>query len=482
MPNRSLRAGTSSNGKPNIVAVPHSNGIATPEDIHRDPLNFTYVGIHDPWAKANESDNCVATSSKKPDSKAPRVGHTIYALQFNPQPPADLVGSYKYLVALVTAEFVILVRVSADGKAFEHVEVSIVPSRVSAAETKKDKKDKPSTDCNEDLYTVHWIKDPRSFSTWSAVAVAGRSGVIRVIDYCAAPARSGALYGHAGAVNELCYCEEHPRYLLSASKDHTIRLWSIGYLTCLAIFKGAQGHTAEIITLDMHINGRYFVSGAYDNSIKIWNLFGPDNSTLLEVIRVHAVKADIHPALIDTPVFSVKDVHDRQIDCVRWIHQSSKTYFLMSKASDERIKIWTPSLSHSSKTSGIGSDWQICYTLNIPNSKFWFVKFDYLRHPFYRLAIGDDLGCIKIFDLFALAHQRKQHKQIIKTKKNRPSSPNKAVVRCVAFSKDGLFLAAGTDEGMIHMFGLNGIPASKSNNSARHGVTESGSEDDMEDY
>lgn len=40
----------------------------------------------------------------------------------------------------------------------------------------------------------------------------------------------------------------------------------------------------------------------------------------------------------------------------------------------------------------------------------------------------------------------------LKTKKNRGSSPNKGTIRSVAFSRDGLILIGGNDDGMCHIF------------------------------
>ena len=95
----------------------------------------------------------------------------------------------------------------------------------------------------------------------------------------------------------MCY-QAQPAFLLSGSKDHTIRLWSIKYLTCLAVFGGAQGHKAEIISLDVDIFGSYIVSGSYDSTIKIWNLFNPEHLALLDKVRIHAITSDPHPVTV----------------------------------------------------------------------------------------------------------------------------------------------------------------------------------------
>lgn len=214
-------------------------------------ISYAYATQHDIWAPANEEDDTSATSSKKSDNKS-RVSHFVYAIQFNPDPPKSLLRDFKYITAIVSAEHLVIVRISPDGDTTQTGEVFVVPDQKGDEKGKKEK---------EDLYTLQWIKDPINRTIWSAVAFAGSTGVIRIIDLCINPLRTGFLRGHAAAVNELCYHEDFPAFLLSASKDHTIRMWSIKYMICLAMFGGAQGHKAEIITLDMHFTGQYMVSG-----------------------------------------------------------------------------------------------------------------------------------------------------------------------------------------------------------------------------
>lgn len=65
-----------------------------------------------------------------------------------------------------------------------------------------------------------------------------------------------------------CLAPYGRKYVLSGSKDTTIRLWSLENSTCLHKFTGHE----EPVT-DMHYFGKHLlVSGSLDNTIKIWDI------------------------------------------------------------------------------------------------------------------------------------------------------------------------------------------------------------------
>ena len=56
---------------------------------------------------------------------------------------------------------------------------------------------------------------------------------------------------------------------MSASEDHTIRLWDINKLICLKIYKGHKEgiDLNRLVVLDIN----RFVSTAHDKTLKLWD-------------------------------------------------------------------------------------------------------------------------------------------------------------------------------------------------------------------
>ena len=121
----------------------------------------------------------------------------------------------------------------------------------------------------------------------------------------------------------------------------------------------------------------------------------------------------IHTYYFQVPAacFSVSDVHDGQIDCVRWAFGGDKNHYVISKASDENILIWMPTLPQPGVPS-IGTEWQLCHKMRLTNNQYWFVKFALWQNEGQHvLALGDDKGWIRLHDLQALASKQKVRKK-----------------------------------------------------------------------
>ncbi len=69
--------------------------------------------------------------------------------------------------------------------------------------------------------------------------------------------------GHTADVLDVCWSKKG-LFLLSASMDHTVRLWHISLDTCLSVFT----HNDYVTSLDFHpINEHFILSGSMDGKV-----------------------------------------------------------------------------------------------------------------------------------------------------------------------------------------------------------------------
>lgn len=109
--------------------------------------------------------------------------------------------------------------------------------------------------------------------------------------------------------------------MLSASKDHSVRMWNIQSTVCVAIFGGAEGHLDQVLSIDFDINGTRFVSSGMDNSIKIWRLNKPHIQFAIlqsENYNTAAMRRQFDTVIEHFPDFSTRDIHGNYVDHIKW--------------------------------------------------------------------------------------------------------------------------------------------------------------------
>lgn len=100
-------------------------------------------------------------------------------------------------------------------------------------------------DSKESFFTCCWTVDFQSKEP--LLAVGGLKGIIRTILPTKSQLKS-ALLGHGSSINELRIHPSKQSILLSASKDHTIRLWNLKNDVCIVVFGGCEGHRDEVLS------------------------------------------------------------------------------------------------------------------------------------------------------------------------------------------------------------------------------------------
>ncbi len=88
------------------------------------------------------------------------------------------------------------------------------------------------------------------------------------------------LKGHKNDVNA-CAFSPDGRLILSASKDHTLRVWNAANGKCLQVLKG---HTGYINACRFSPNGRLIISGSDDKTLRLWD---SASGVCVRVLRGH---------------------------------------------------------------------------------------------------------------------------------------------------------------------------------------------------
>lgn len=280
------------------------------------------------------------------------------------------------------------------------------------------------------------------------ICVGGERAVIHVID-CTRQVKLGTLYGHGSAVFDLKVSPVDDWLLLSASRDHSCRLWNLRNLTSgpIAVFAGHAGHRDAVNSISWHCSGHRFASGGMDNSISIWDI----DTSVQEVIRAtHRVanQSEHQPnaehifaskAVIQFPVFSTVKVHAHCVDCVQFVGD-----LLLSKSIENKIRLWHPNIQRATTPLGgtlhpCSSNVTLLRTFQLEDSKNSFMRFA-IDPSLEILAAGNTRGWVY---LWLLGAARRHPFRIMKI-------PDPCTIRYLSFSPNGKMLVASTGDGSFY--------------------------------
>lgn len=296
---------------------------------------------------------------------------------------------------------------------------------------------------NESFYCCTWAVDMAIKET--VLLAAGAHGIIRIISP-SNPTSIKYLSGHGGAINDLKVSPLSQEIVLSASKDHSLRLWNIRTDVCIAIFGGVEGHRDEVLSSDFHCSGTRIVSCGMDHSLKIWNL---DQDVMSAIDKSKKFNDSVARKSFPTvrrhfPTFSTRDIHRNYVDCVAWFGN-----FILSKSCENSIVCWRPaklesptdlSLPHKYTTDTTCS---LMDSYSIKDCDIWFLKFSIDSRMKY-LALGNRKGKTYVFDLDSHDHDSKPNDKHIL------SHPKcQSTIRQTCFSNNANILICTCDDGTI---------------------------------
>lgn len=319
---------------------------------------------------------------------------------------------------------------------------------------------------NEIFYTCAWSVDSDAQNV--LLAAAGARGIVRILSPNNAEYYKH-LVGHTQAINEIKFHPKLHHILLSASKDHSLRLWNVQTNVCLAVFGGADGHRDEVLSADFDILGDRIVSGSMDHSVKVWRLNKPD--VLAAIARSDEFQSaesttQFETLLVFAPDYSTRQLHCNYVDSVMWLGD-----FILSKVSilarslvqfdpigevivipqwliyillfqqscEQEINCWTSDKLW--ETTSLEDKWiNVIHRFSYDESELWYIRFSLDPECKY-LAVGHENG--KIF-VWHLGGSDMSIKRFVLSRKN--------CVRCVrqiAFSHNGHILVGVCDNGSI---------------------------------
>ena len=220
------------------------------------------------------------------------------------------------------------------------------------------------------------------------------------------------LVGHSDTVYDVSFSDSiassdksadtSTRFLLSASGDGTIRLWSTELWQCISIYKGHDGAVYRAIWSP---HGHYFVSGGRDQTVRVWM---QDHASAQRLLMGH-----------ETP-----------ISAVGW-HPNGVYVFSASDETDKTIRMWSV-ITGDCMRIFVGHTQYVCAVACSPNGK--------------TLASSDEGGNIMFWDIETGTR--------IKTSRGH----GRGGIWSLSFNVEGTVLATAGTDGSVRLWDVE-LPA-----------------------
>ncbi|KAI9312894.1 WD40-repeat-containing domain protein [Dichotomocladium elegans] len=176
-----------------------------------------------------------------------------------------------------------------------------------------------------ELHTFCWLY--RENDAW--LAAAGTDGIIHIVSL-ANSQEIIQLEGHTKTIHDLQTHPQSDNYILSTSKDGTIRLWDVDAKRCLAIFEC----DATVTCFDP--TGEKFISGNSRGELREWT-----------IPAVMDLGEEDEPVMVEKKHSRLfKKLHgENYIDCIRFANGN-----VLSKSANGRIEYWDAAKEQSIRT------------------------------------------------------------------------------------------------------------------------------------
>jgi WD40 repeat protein len=156
--------------------------------------------------------------------------------------------------------------------------------------------------------------------------------------------------GHSKGVMDVAYSPDG-KYLITASKDATLKLWSVAIGKELRTY---TGHTKVVCSVCFSPDGTFFASGSWDGTIQLWNLendksiktFNPKANSVNSVSISPDSKLLAGGTSIGTiTIWDIESGNEIVVlvghtNNIETINFSPDSKFLVSGSDDKNIKIW----------------------------------------------------------------------------------------------------------------------------------------------
>ncbi|KAG0052538.1 hypothetical protein BGZ83_002469 [Gryganskiella cystojenkinii] len=248
-----------------------------------------------------------------------------------------------------------------------------------------------------EMLTCCWMHQPQD----AILATAGTDKAIHILSL----ARSKELVRLTGHTHTITDIQAHPKvdeYLLSASKDGSVRMWNIITGKCLFIFE----IKASVVCFNPRTEGGTFLTGGYNGEIREWTVPSTETESG-EAIVVHATESRVLQP----------NLHAARIDCIRFAKDK-----VLSKSVNGKVEYWDPETLLSIRT------------FNIKNTASNQCRFDVSMDELF-FCVGTSNGSVYIYNI-------ESGKSVTELKHRRST---KSIRTCI-FSRDSrTVICAGED-------------------------------------